>query len=231
MITSGMRKGAGILCIVYMAVQSFQWWVFSKAPLPESTGIKDFLFGAEPISIVRSWLMLLSMFALFFIFFVLCFDQPSKNKGWNFLAFCGFSVFCLLEVILRSIELFYTQIQLPGEYLAASTAQQEIILSYVIQFQKIQGALYFPLGFSQMLGSFILALVFPATPQRNYVIKAVLYFNGIRLLLRTITGYLGIELFPDPIYGTLYLPMVYLMFGLKAWWLLGQRKADQAIVS
>jgi hypothetical protein len=73
MIPTKMKFGAGIVCIVYILVQTFQWWVFTKAPEPSL--MEDFLFGSEPISLVRSWLMLFSMFGLLYIFFVICFSM------------------------------------------------------------------------------------------------------------------------------------------------------------
>lgn len=219
MITTGIRRIAGFFCIAYMLVQSYQEWVYSNAPTSTIFNEAVFLFEAAPQSILRSWLMLLSMFGLFFIFFSLCFIHSDKNKGWSMLAFSSFSVFCLLEIILRSIELFYTQIQLPHEYLNASVEMKATIINYVTHFQKIQGALYFPLGFCWMVGSFILAAVIPRDPVQNYVLRGALYFNGVRLLLRMITNYLGVNLFPSPLYDLLYLPMVYVTFGLIGWWL------------
>jgi hypothetical protein len=218
MITAGMRKAAGVVCLWYIGVQTFQWWVFSHAPAPG--GVSEFLFAGEPESLLRSWLMLLSMFGLFYLFFVLCFLDPRQSQGWSILAFSGFSLFFLLEITLRSVELFYTQIQLPRAYLAATAEQQASILAFVSQFQGIQTALYFPLGLGWASGSVLLGIVFPGTPRRNYLVKGALYFNGARLLLRMVTVYLGVTLFPSSLYGLLYLPMVYLTFVPIAWWLL-----------
>jgi hypothetical protein len=219
MITAKMKVGAGIVCVLYILVQTFQWWVFAQAPSATPTPLEDFLFSAQPLSILRSWLMLLSMFGLFYIFFVLCLSIYETHKAASLLALTGFFVFFLLEIILRSIELFYTQVHLPAEYAATTDpARREAILSHVTQFQQIQRALYFPLGLSQTVGSFIIAGVYPATLRYHYAIKAIMVINGLRLLLRQLTVYGGIPAFPGDLYDTLYLPLVYVTFGVMAWW-------------
>lgn len=222
-----MKVGAGIVCVLYILVQSFQWWVFAQAPSPEPTPVEDFLFSAQPLSILRSWLMLFSMFGLFYIFFVLCLSIYETHKAAGILALTGFFVFFLLEIILRSIELFYTQVHLPAEYAAITdVARREAILSFVTQFQQVQRALYFPLGLSQTVGSFIIAGVYPATPRYHYAIKAIMFINGLRLLLRMLTNYGGIPAFPTNLYDTLYLPLVYVTFGVMAWWFFRSRSSN-----
>lgn len=219
MITAKMKIGAGVVCILYILVQSFQWWVFAQAPSATPTPVEDFLFNAEPFSILRSWLMLFSMFGLFYIFFVLCLSVYDTRPAASILALVGFFVFFLLEIVLRSIELFYLQLQLPAAYAAATDAvDREQLLSYVAQFQQVQFAVYFPLGLSQTIGSFIIAGVCPTSPRYHYAIKAVMFFNGLRLFLRMLTNYGGIDAFPTYWYDTLYLPMVYITFGVMAWW-------------
>jgi hypothetical protein len=219
MITAKMKVAAAVVCILYILVQTFQWWVFAQAPSATPTPVEDFLFSAEPLSILRSWLMLFSMFGLFYIFFVLCLSVYETHKAASILALTGFFVFFLLEIILRSIELFYTQVHLPAEYTATTdVARRGAILSYVAQFQQVQLAVYFPLGLSQTIGSFIIAGVYPDTARHNYAIKAILFINGMRLLLRQLTVYGGIPAFPGDLYEALYLPLVYVTFGVMAWW-------------
>lgn len=224
MITSKMKWACLILCLSYILVQTFQWWVFSKAPEGNDPA-SSFLFDAEPASVWRSWLMLLSMFSLLYIHFVLSWQNYQANPVTSSIAFTGFFTFFLLEVVLRSIELFYIQIELPREYLQNAAIDKESILSVVSQFSKIQSAVYFPLGISWMVGSFLIGFIFPSNPKFNYLIKIAFWFNGIRIALRSATVYLGLTLFPDSLYGTLYLPMVFVVFGLSgAWFWMSIRK-------
>jgi hypothetical protein len=225
MITTKMKWACLILCLSYMLVQTFQWWVFSKAPTGNDPA-DFFLFDAEPVSIWRSWLMLLSMFGLLYIHFVLSHHNYQANPAACKIAFMSFFTFFLLEVVLRSIELFYIQIELPHEYLQSATADKEGILSVVSQFSKIQSAVYFPLGISWMVGSFLIGFIFPSKPKFNYLIKIAFWFNGIRIALRSGTVYLGLTILPDNLYGPLYLPMVYIVFGLSgAWFLMSIRNS------
>ncbi|MBT1712155.1 hypothetical protein KK062_28195 [Fulvivirgaceae bacterium PWU5] len=227
MITAKMKVAAGVVCVLYILVQTFQWWVFAQAPSATPTPLEDFLFSAQPLSILRSWLMLFSMFGLFYIFFVLCLSIYKTHTASSLLALTGFFVFFLLEIILRSVELFYTQVHLPAEYAAATdVTRREAIVSFVTQFQQVQRALYFPLGLSQTVGSFIIAGVYPASPRYHYAIKAIMFINGLRLLLRMLTVYGGIPAFPANLYDTLYLPLVYVTFGVMAWWFFRSRSTN-----
>jgi len=224
-ITNPMKLAAAVICLLYIGVQSFQWWVFSLAP-PGNTPGSDFLFGGDPKSIARSWLMLISMFGLFYVHYVVTFSSSEHNRSAQILAFMAFFTFFLLEVILRSVELFYIQIRLTADYLQGSNEVRVQILSFVDQFKKIQIALYFPLGVCWMLGSFIVANLYPLKPVAHCLIKLACYFNGVRVLMRTITVYMDINLFPDAVYNTLYLPMVFIVFGLTASWLFVQLKSQ-----
>jgi len=219
MITTKMKWACLILCLTYILVQTFQWWVFSKAPV-ENDPATLFLFDAEPASVMRSWLMLLSMFGLLYFHFAISYQNYQTSPVACTIAFTSFFTFFLLEVVLRAIELFYIQIELPREYLQNTLADKEGILSIVSQFGKIQSAVYFPLGISWMVGSFLIGFIFPSSPKFNYLIKIAFWFNGTRIALRCGTVYLSINLFPDDLYGTLYLPMAFIVFGLSAVWLL-----------
>lgn len=228
MVTLRMKRAAIIVCLFYILVQSFQEWVFSLAPAI-STPQSDFLFDGEPVSIVRSWLMLVSMFGLLYVHYILIYSSPVHNRSMQVLAFTAFFTFFLLEVMLRSVELFYVQIQLPADYAQSPQTVRASILSFVEQYRKVQGALYFPLGVSWMLGSFILASLYSARPAFHYLIMAAFYFNGVRLLMRTITGYMGLNLLPDSVYDALYLPMVFVVFGLTALGLLQSIRQERQI--
>jgi hypothetical protein len=217
MVTPKMKWACLILCLSYILVQTFQWWVFSKAP-SDNSPVSFFLFDAEPISVLRSWLMLLSMFGLLYIHFVVSYQNFETHRAACTIAFTSFFTFFLLEVVLRSIELFYIQIQLPNDYLQNPQADKEAILSLVSQFRQIQSAMYFPLGISWIVGSLVIGSIFPTKPTFNYLIKIAFWFNGIRLVFRSATVYLGLNLFPDELYGSLYLPMVFIVFGLMAAW-------------
>lgn len=61
-------------------------------------------------------------------------------------------------------------------------------------------------------------VVFNVVAVYHYAIKAIMFLNGLRLALRMLTVYGGINVFPGNGYDALYLPLVYITFGGMAWW-------------
>lgn len=216
---SKLKIIAAAIAVLYIGVQIFQWFVFTKIPIT-GNNVTDFINGSNSWSIYRSSFMLMSMFGLLFIYFVICLDGFLYNKALSLLAFLGFFIFTFFEIMIRSVELFYIQIYLPSEYLStADKPGKSSIISIYEGFQQVEFALYFPLGIAQLLGSILLFYVFPSSPRVHYLIKITLLLNALRLALRMLTTYLKINILPDPVYDAIYLPMVFVFFSLTAAWL------------
>jgi hypothetical protein len=213
------RVIAAIVAFAYILIQSFQSYVFSVLP-PSTSPTDEFLQGSLSINIWRSTLLLLSFWGLMYVFLVVCVQNLKRNFTASVFAFLGFFLFCSLEVCLRSIELFYFQIHLPDLFQrTAGAAEQKAITDLAVGFQSIQFALYFPLLFSQMFGSFILAATFERSLRLNYLIIFALALNGFRLIARILGMFLHINWF-DSFSNHLYLPLVFVIFGLIGVWLL-----------
>jgi hypothetical protein len=223
-----MKWIAAFVAVTYILVQTFQWWVFEKVP---ETGnvIVDFVNGGKSLHIYRSWLMLWSMFGLLFLFFTICFDDFIHRKGWRILAFSGFFIFCFLELFIRSIELFFVQGYLVDTYATANTADRAAIIKTVTSLQQLWWALYFPLGLSQLLGSIILVGVYFRSAGIDRLIKAVFLINSLRLFLRMLDSYCHIDILGTLLNNELYLPLVIIMFGLKAVWLVKKTKPEVSV--
>lgn len=135
-------------------------------------------------------------------------------------------MFCLLEVGLRSVELFCVFLELPSRYAAAaSAAEQARVLDAQATFQAVQRALYFPLGLCWLIGSALIALGLGAR-RFDWLAQWAFGLNALRLLLRSFDVYvLGPEF--DDLYGALYLPLVFLAFvPIAAWLLLREDEND-----
>jgi hypothetical protein len=85
-------------------------------------------------------------------------------------------------------------------------------------FQGIQHALYFPLMFAPMLGSVILLAIIPRL-RVQWPILAALGINAVRILIRILGEYLGWNILGENFTNWSYLPLVYIIFGLTAYWL------------
>lgn len=214
-----IRKTAACIAIAYILVQSVQWYVFAQFPAAANLQ-EEMMQGAHPLHIARSWLMLLSMFGLMIVNITICYIASRINQVWSVIAFTGFLTFYLLEISLRSVELFYTQLYLPKQALTATPVVMENILDKFSTFTQIQQALYFPLIFSTTISYVVLFFLFPSTVKVHRVIRVVMGVNILRSVWRISADFLHISWLQGSLYNTLYLPLVVLLYGLTAWWLL-----------
>lgn len=210
---------AAVLCVAYILVQTFQWYVYDA--IPETGNVTtDFLNAARSLHICRSVALLISMFGLIVIYATICRAAFRLQKMMALLAFLGFFIFFLLEIMLRSVELFYIQIALPKTYETAVPATRELIIQQVQQFYSIQLALYFPLIFSAWLASGTIIFIFRKSRGADMLLIIALLVNFIRMALRLAVMYLHADLLGDKLTNALYLPLVVVVFGLQAAWLL-----------
>lgn len=214
---------AAWIAVAYIAIQSFQWYVFSVSP-PEGSPEATLLAGPSTLELTRASLMLASFFAQAYLFLVVCASNAARAPIASILAFLGLFVFCLLEAVLRSIELFWATLALSAQYSAATLAERSQILDTHATFYAVQHAVYFPLGLSQLLASVLLA--YTLRGPWSGIARFAFGFNAVRLGLRMLDVYVVGPRF-DAMYGTLYLPMVYVVFGGIALWLWKMAKQSQ----
>lgn len=212
-----IRKTAAGIAIVYILIQSFQHFVFAQFPVASSVQ-EEMMQGHHSLHIARSWLMLISMFAMLILNITVCYIASTINRFWAIVAMAGYFTFFILEAILRSIELFYTQIYLPQQALHADPAALQEILDKFSTFANIQHALYFPLIFSTSITYFSLFFIF--RPKVHRIIRFVMLVNILRSSWRLGSDFLNIRWLQGSLYDTVYLPLVVVVFGLTAIWLL-----------
>ncbi|HET9299851.1 MAG TPA: hypothetical protein VFO11_07885 [Candidatus Polarisedimenticolaceae bacterium] len=211
------RRVAAAVALLYVAIQTFQWYVFSKLPETEDPVI-SLMQGPLPLNIARAATMLLSFFGLAYLFLVVCGIAFRRRPGLAIAAFLGFFIFCLLEIQLRSVELFWVYLDLPRRYQAATTApEQARVLEAQATFQAVQHALYFPLGLSWLIGSVLVFLAL-GDARLDWLARWAFGLNAGRLALRMLDSYVLGPRF-DTLYGNLYLPLVFLTFVPLAIWL------------
>lgn len=213
-----IRKTAACIALAYILIQSFQWYVFAQFPVASNVQ-EELMQGHHTLHITRSWLMLLSMFGLMIVNITICYIASKINLFWSVIAMIGFLTFFFLEISLRSVELFYTQLYLPQQALHAAPAAMVDILDKFSTFTHIQQALYFPLIFSTSISYVVLFFLFPSTVKVHRIIRVVMGVNILRSLWRISADFLNISWLQGSLYNTLYLPLVVLLFGLTAWWL------------
>jgi hypothetical protein len=211
-----LRNAAAMVALLYVGVQAFQEYVYRTLPTPSSPA-DELMAGASSLHVARSTLLLFAMFGLLFIFGVIALAGARRRPVLAGAAFLAYVVFFLLEIGLRSTELFWIQLQLPAAYAAS---HDPALVEQMQTFQAVQGALYFPLGFSTLLGSVMMMLLFDVPPRRNWVVRIAFGWNALRIAARQLTAYAGIAILPAAIYETYYFPITVLAFYVPvAWWL------------
>jgi len=211
-----IRIAAAVVAVAYIAVQGFQDFVYRTLPVPE-TPAEELLQGAAPLHLVRSTLMLFAMLGLVFIYTTIALQRLRARPLLASVAIAGFGVFGLLEIALRSVELFWTQVQLPAAYLANPDPG---ILDRLATFQAVQGALYFPLMLATWIGSVALYVLFAPPPRIHWVLRAALALNLVRITARMLTTFAGIPLLPTAIYEQIYIGLVLAFYVPVTYWLL-----------
>jgi hypothetical protein len=215
-----LRVVAAIIALVYIAIQTFQWYVFEQFHTPASAA-EELQQGNHALHLVRSCLMLAAMFMLLYVRYVICFLAGMYNGFWANLAFICYFIFFMLEVLLRSTELFYAQLSLPQKAQSANANELNGIIDKFQTFQAIQSALYFPLILSATISYAILFFLFWSIKQKgNWIIRSVLAIDLLRSIWRLLSDYFNVQWLQGDLYSTIYLPMVIITFGPISIWLL-----------
>lgn len=215
-----LRVTAAVIALIYIAIQTFQWYVFEQFNMPASAA-EELQQGNHPLHLVRSSLMLAAMFLLLYVRYVICFLAGIYNRFWANLAFICYFIFFMLEVLLRSTEMFYAQLYLPKKALAVNANEVDRIIDQFQTFQTIQSALYFPLILSATISYAILFFLFLSIKQKvNWIIRSVLAIDLLRSFWRLSSDYFNVKWLQGDLYSTIYLPMVIITFGPISIWLL-----------
>jgi hypothetical protein len=210
-----LRIAAAITAIAYIAIQGFQEVVFRLLGEP-ATPAEALARGGHPLDIARSTAMLAAMFGLIFLYGAICVQRARARPVLAGFTFLSFVLFGFLEIGLRSVELIWTQLELPAAY---ARAPDPAILDRVAMFQSVQHALYLPLGFSVLVGNVLGVWLFATGRPLDRVIQVVFVLNALRNATRLLTVYAGWPLFPAAAYDAAYFAMVVAFYGPIAYWL------------
>ena len=215
MTSRQFRTAAALVAIAYIAIQGFQEYVYRSLG-DAATPAASLALGSHPLHIARSIAMLAAIFGLVFLYGAICLQRVRERPVLAGFTFLAFLLFGLLEIGLRSVELIWTQLELPAAY---ARAPDPAILAQVASFEAVQHALYLPLGFAVLLGNALGIWLFASDRPIDRVIQVVFALNVLRNATRLITVYIGWPLFPAEAYSAAYFPMVIAFYAPVAYWL------------
>lgn len=214
MTSKRFRVAAAIVAIAYIAIQGFQEYVFRSIGEP-ATPAEGLALGAHPLHIAHSTAMLAAMFGLIFLYGAICLQRLRERPVLAGFTFLSFLLFGFLEIGLRSVELIWTQLELPAAY---ARAPDPAILDRVATFESVQRELYVPLGLSVLIGSVFGAWLFATGRKIDRLIQVVFVLNALRNATRMLTVYVGWPLFPAAAYDAAYFAMVVAFYAPVAYW-------------
>jgi len=214
MLRPRVRTAAAVVAVLYIGVQAFQDYVYRTLPTP-TTPVEELLQGGEPLHVVRSAAMLFAIVGAVFVYAAVAACRVRARPLVGGVALACFYTFGLLELGLRSVELFWVQLQLPAEYAARP---DPAIVERFTTFQAIQGALYFPLLLAMLIGSLAIVALAKPPPRIDRVLQVAFALNALRIAARMLTEYAGIAVFPSAAYEQLYLAIVVAVHAPIAYW-------------
>jgi hypothetical protein len=214
MLSRRIRVTAGIVALAYIAIQVLQEYIYRTLSAP-TTSVEELLAGAHPLHVTRSALMLFGIAGATFVYIAVPLHRVRARPVAAGVAIAAFGVWAIFELGLRSVELFWTQLQLPAAYAATHDAG---IVEQLTTFSAVQAALYVPLMGASLVGSVAMVLVARRTGDRLLV--AVFAFNALRVVVRMLSAYAGVPLLPAGVYDQVYLGIVVIVHGPLAYWLM-----------
>jgi hypothetical protein len=146
-----------VILSFYLLAQIFQQYVILFSPISSPVDEKQaFVFSQDGLNFARLTLILFSMFFMVIAWAIICFHFYEVSRFRSVSAFIFLVFFCLFEVLYRSVELF-TVVSVWGHEAAAAEGEDfERLADQYKMFNSLVSAIYFPLLFSQFLGSPIL---------------------------------------------------------------------------
>ncbi|SEW45988.1 hypothetical protein SAMN05428988_6201 [Chitinophaga sp. YR573] len=218
---------ACILSVCEM-VQIFEWYVYEEfAPL-NNTLEADLSLSGHPFYHLSSFLMLLSFFALLYPFVVICIHNFTASPVASMMAFLGLFIFCLFQIYLLSIQVFYMQMGLSWFLIQTNGpgVHEHGVVEH-LRYQELRMSLYFPLIFSQLIASVILAFTIKVKAKTDMLLKYAFGINALYLAWYLIKMYRSLFYFGD-FYSGIYSPVTIIVyFLLLVWFIVNSRKPEQ----
>jgi hypothetical protein len=203
-----------ILCY-YLATQIFQQYVLRFSAISHPVNEEQAALSIHHwLNITRLGTILFSMFLMVIAWVIVYVHFRNISIFWSLCALIFMLFFCFFEIAYRSLELFMVVLDWGSEIQAAKEPFKDKFRDQNAMFDSFVSAVYFPLLFSQLLGSLILLYLSKKSAEQLFLFAMIL--NSVRLVLR-LSDYAGLpEL--NIFSGPWYFPPVAVIFVILIWW-------------
>jgi hypothetical protein len=184
---------AAIIVLIYILALALKAYVFydNCGFYHNMTGEMDWLdvlrLGSWPLFQLSSAVMLVCFFAILHPFLIISMRNYASAPVASILAFIGMFFSFSVKIYLQTYFLLEMQQEIPTTLaLTQGTGIVESALSRFSSFRTLQWVLDFPVTFSLLISSLLLAITFKRQPGINDLLKAAFYMYACYLL-----AYLG----------------------------------------
>lgn len=208
-------------------VQIFEWYVYEAYPRYDNFFKTDLSLSGHGFYHLSSFLMLLSFFVLLYPFVVICINDFTVSPIASRLALLGMFIFCLIQIYLLSIQVFYIQMKLASFLMTTNgPGVYEYGVAKRLRYTKLRSGLYFPMIFSQLIASVILFFIIKVKANRDMLLKYAFGINALYLVWYLIK--MSVSLFySDNFYNGIYSPVTIIVyFLLLIWFIAASRKLN-----
>ncbi len=216
MFHSAFFTVAALCAIVYALITVLNGWLHARAPKPSSFEETVALRENRWI-VIRSWVVLLSMFFVLVAFGGIAARLFAKSPALAGLGFCFSFIFVFTEMLFRSVGIFAVRRVWMAQYAQETDDNAKTALRVLIaSFNSIVGALYFVLMSSFMLGSLLFGIAAWSETLFDKLASVALFLNTFRLFLRLLEMH-GNQKWLAALNHRVYVPivtMVYLIIGV-----------------
>jgi hypothetical protein len=171
---------------------------------------------------VSLWLMLLFVPLMFAAYLAVASALWYEHPPTAALAIAAFCLWFLLEVGLRSIDLFTVAGRWVPAYLAGTSADRALIEHSYRVYGDVSFGLIFVRRHALLLAQLLLASLLPRTGRLGVVLSVLLGLSALRLSLGTLSTYCGLHSLAR-ISDPLYFITAGLVFPILGIWLLHQQ--------
>lgn len=170
------------------------------------------------------WLMLLAMPPMFLAYLIAALSCWRQRPIVLTIAIGAFFLWFVLELTVRSVDLFAVAGRWAPAYLSAAPPDRQ----FLEQAYRIYGDIVYSLAFVRrhalLLGQLLLAVVVSRPGVWSRVLAAALALSVLRLILGTLSTYFGYRLL-GTIADPLYFVTAGVLFPVMGFWLLRQAKS------
>jgi hypothetical protein len=199
----------------YLFAQTFQQFVLLAGPLASVTGIEQsILAGQHSLNSARHYLIYASMFLMVPAFIILGLHFFKQNPILSIVAIAFLLLFCLLEILYRSVHIFQVHHIWGKEFAEALVEYRMDLLPKFKYFYQTVNAIYFPLLTSLLAGSGCLCVL--SYKSKEWLVCTAMAISSIQQISR-LTSYTPLN-FLDVFSGIWYYILVFITFGLLIIW-------------